>query len=370
MAATVTNLAWGMLEFKKGYTSSGQYEYGLKAIKWGTDYFIKCHPSANRFFGQVGDKDLDNGFWGRPEEMNVARPVYEINEQLPGSDLAAETAAALAVGSILFLNNGNTIYADECLQHAEELYSFAKEFKGEYHKSITDATVYISSGFEDELAWAALWLYKTTGDPVYKDDYQKFVENAPNKPTVFSWDDKWSAVKILALQLNLNPDKSFFEDFKSYLSNAEYTPKGLLYVDKYGSLRYASNLAFLSLITAKIEGADIQFFNQFATSQINYILGDTGRSFVVGFGENPPQQPFHKSSSCPSTGSCSLDQLFTNQPNPQILYGALVGGPSKTDRFSDRRANYETNEVNLEFNAGFQSAVSGMVELSDKEQCK
>ena len=130
MAATITNLAWGMLAFKDGYTSSGQYEYGLKAVKWGTDYFIKCHPSANRFFGQVGDKDLDNGFWGRPEDMKVARPVYEINEQFPGSDLAAETAAAQAVSSMLFLNIGDHAYADECLKHAEELYLFAKDFKG------------------------------------------------------------------------------------------------------------------------------------------------------------------------------------------------------------------------------------------------
>lgn len=34
-------------------------------------------------------------------------------------------------------------------------------------------------------------------------------------------------------------------------------------------------------------------YRDFAKQQINYMLGDTGRSFVVGFGENYPKQPTH-----------------------------------------------------------------------------
>ena len=32
----------------------------------------------------------------------------------------------------------------------------------------------------------------------------------------------------------------------------------------------------------------------YATSQINYMLGDAGRSYVIGFGKQPPSTPFHK----------------------------------------------------------------------------
>ena len=31
----------------------------------------------------------------------------------------------------------------------------------------------------------------------------------------------------------------------------------------------------------------------FARSQIDYMLGDSGRSYVVGFGHNPPTRPHH-----------------------------------------------------------------------------
>lgn len=32
---------------------------------------------------------------------------------------------------------------------------------------------------------------------------------------------------------------------------------------------------------------------EFAKSQIDYILGSTGRSFLIGFGEEYPQRPHH-----------------------------------------------------------------------------
>jgi len=54
MASTMTVLAMGGIFFPEGYTKAGQTGYLLDAVKWGTDYFIKCHVSANEFYGQVG----------------------------------------------------------------------------------------------------------------------------------------------------------------------------------------------------------------------------------------------------------------------------------------------------------------------------
>ena len=44
----------------------------------------------------------DHGYWGRPEDMGAAglrRPAFVINATHPGSDLAAQAAAALAAVS-------------------------------------------------------------------------------------------------------------------------------------------------------------------------------------------------------------------------------------------------------------------------------
>jgi hypothetical protein len=53
MAYSMTVLAMGGIFYPEGYADSGQTGYLLDTIKWGTDYFIKCHVSPNVFYGQV-----------------------------------------------------------------------------------------------------------------------------------------------------------------------------------------------------------------------------------------------------------------------------------------------------------------------------
>ena len=51
---------------------------------------------------QVGHMQTDHDYWGRPEDMEAAgvpRPSYVINATRPGSDMAAQAAAALAAAA-------------------------------------------------------------------------------------------------------------------------------------------------------------------------------------------------------------------------------------------------------------------------------
>lgn len=84
MASTTTLLAWGAVSWPEAYNAAGQLDELRKAIKWATDYFIKCHVSEYVFYGQVGDFSLDHTFWGRPEELNTTRPAYKIDPDHPG----------------------------------------------------------------------------------------------------------------------------------------------------------------------------------------------------------------------------------------------------------------------------------------------
>merc|ERR1739842_112355 len=100
--------------------------------------------------------------------------------------------------------------------------------------------------------------------------------------------------------------------------------------------------------------------------QMEYMLGSTGRSFVVGFGTNPPTQPHHASSSCPvdPNETCDWGTFNSPDPNPHVLYGALVGGPGalNDDTLNDKRNDYIENEVTLDYNAGFQSLLAGLLQ--------
>lgn len=56
----MTTLAWGGVAYKAGYQSAGEWESLLAAVKWGTDYFIKCHTSDTEFYGQVSHVFINN----------------------------------------------------------------------------------------------------------------------------------------------------------------------------------------------------------------------------------------------------------------------------------------------------------------------
>ena len=56
--------------------------------------------------------------------MTEKRPLTQINKKSPGSDVAAEAAAAMAAASMVF-KSSDTTYSDVLLQHAQKLFTFA-----------------------------------------------------------------------------------------------------------------------------------------------------------------------------------------------------------------------------------------------------
>lgn len=80
---------------------------------------------------------------------------------------------------------------------------------------------------------------------------------------------------------------------------------------------------------------------------MNYILGENpeGRSYMVGFGNNPPTQAHHRGASVPKISpnaevNCGMSFVYwfaKNVPNPNELTGAIVGGPDRYDNFDDKR---------------------------------
>jgi len=174
----------------------------VDSIKWATDYLIKCHTAPNEFWGQVADGDVDHAFWGRPEEYPAARPAWKIDQNNPGSDLAGEAAAALAASSIVFRNAGMDAYADTCVQHAKELFSFADNYRGKYSDVITNVLPFYQSwsGYNDELRWGSAWVARATGDAsdlARAEEIYGWDGDAYNQ---FSWDEKTTGAQHILFQ--------------------------------------------------------------------------------------------------------------------------------------------------------------------------
>lgn len=128
MAFSVTTLAWGGVLFRDAYKDAGELTRFLGSLKWPVEYLINCHLSKYELVGQVGNPTVDHNWWGRPEEMQMFRPSYLITKDKPGSDLAAETAAALAASAMVLKKTHRSI-AQSALKHAEEIYEFADKYR-------------------------------------------------------------------------------------------------------------------------------------------------------------------------------------------------------------------------------------------------
>lgn len=362
MAYTAAMLAWSVYEDKTAYEQSGQLGYALDNIKWICDYLIKCHPEDEVYYYQVGDGNADHAWWGACEVMQMNRPSFRVDRNSPGSTVVGEAAAALAACAAVFAE-GDKAYAEECLAHAKSLYKFAEDTKSDAGYTAANGFYNSWSGFNDELTWAAVWLYIATNDNSWLDKAKQYETQCEgNYKWTMCWDDKYTgAVCLLA---NLTGEDAYKQKIEKNLDwwcgtggeSVTYTPKGLAWIDQWGSLRYATTAAFIAASYAeggKCPSDKAETYMKFCEGQIDYALGSTGRSFVVGFGENPPEHPHHRT----AQGSWS-DNM--NEPNyhRHTLYGALVGGPDASDGYTDTVSDFNKNEVADDYNAGFTGALA------------
>ena len=307
MAYSAAMLGWSVIEDKKAYVESGQYEYILGDIKWVTDYLIKCHPEDEVFYYQVGDGNADHSWWGPCEVMTMNRPSYKVTKDNPGSAVTGEAAAALAIASIVFKDTDKD-YSKLCLEHAKSLYAFSDSAKSDAGYTAANGFYNSWSGFYDELSWAGCWLYTATGDSKYLDNAKTCFTKAGHD---FDWALCWDDVHIgAALMLaKITGDKAYKDEIQKHLDfwscgtsdgkKITYSPKGLAWLDQWGSLRYATTTAYVAAVYSRWDGCPkdkVSVYWDFAVSQADYALGSSGRSYVVGFGENPPSHPHHRTS--------------------------------------------------------------------------
>ncbi len=374
MSYSAAMLAWSVYEDKDAYVASGQLDYILAQIRWANDYFIKCHTAPNEYYYQVGNGNLDHAWWGPAEVMQMARPSYKVTLNAGGSTVVAETAASLATAALVFKTIDPT-YAAKCLKHAKELYSFAETTKSDAGYTAASGFYNSWSGFYDELSWAGAWLYLATQDQTYLDKAEEYAKNWGTEPQTTTvgykwahcWDDVHNGAAVLLARLT---DKEIYKkatemhlDYWTTGVNGlkiSYTTKGLAWLSRWGSLRYATTTAFLADIYAAWSGCPTSkatIYKNFAKQQADYALGSSGRSFVVGYGVNPPQHPHHR-----TAHSSWADSLSNPATHRHVLYGALVGGPDAANdsSYEDDISNYITNEVACDYNAGFVGILARM----------
>ncbi|KAK4346922.1 hypothetical protein RND71_033261 [Anisodus tanguticus] len=408
MAFTATVLSWAILEYGNHMNMVKQLENAQESLKWITDFLINAHPSENVLYIQVGEPKLDHTCWERPEAMTGKRPLTQVNASYPGTDVSAESAAAMAAASLVF-KSIDSAYSGTLLKHAKQLFKFADTYRGSYSISIPKVKdFYNSTGFGDELLWAASWLYHATGDK----SYLTYVATNGNafanwgNPSWFSWENKLAGVQVLyayiprssmvnlfgskediSLQLYRQTAETFLCGLlpESPMATSQRTTDGLLWVNQWNPMQYTVASSFLAVVysdymlssqTSNLYCSgklyDPMELRNFAVSQLDYILGNNRMemSYLVGYGSRYPQQVHHRGASIPvdANSNCSdgFKWLHREHPNPNVAVGALVGGPSLSDTYTDSRNNTKESEPTTYNSALIVGLISGLITASSQ----
>ncbi|XP_057963750.1 endoglucanase 17 [Malania oleifera] len=395
MAFTTTMLSWSVIEF--GGLMKGELENAKEAIRWATDYLLKATAYPDTIYVQVGDANKDHSCWERPEDMDTPRTVLKIDRDSPGSDVAAETAAALAAASLVF-RRSDPAYSKLLLRRAIGVFEFADKYRGPYSNGLKSyvCPFYCSySGYQDELLWGAAWLHKATKNP----DYLNYIHvngqilGADESDNTFGWDNKHAGARILLSKAFLVQKVQSLHDYKGHADNficslipggpfsqTQYTPGGLLFKMSDSNMQYVTSTSFLLVAYAKYLTSARKFVNcggtivtpkklrTIAKQQVDYLLGDNPlkMSYMVGYGQRYPERIHHRGSSLPSVAAhpakiqCSegFNFMKSESPNPNVLVGAVVGGPDLHDGFPDERSDYEQSEPATYINSPLVGALA------------
>ncbi|GLJ13677.1 hypothetical protein SUGI_0217990 [Cryptomeria japonica] len=388
MAFTTTMLAWSVIEF--GKLMGSELQNAKTAIRWSTDYLLKATAHPDTIYVQVGNPIQDHNCWERPEDMDTPRTVYKISKDKPGSDIAAETAAALAAASIVF-RSSDSAYSKRLLNTAIRVFQFADKYRGAYSDNLRAGVCpfYCDfDGYQDELLWGAAWLHRATKDHTYISYIQINGETlgADENINEFGWDNKHAGINILVSKEFLLGKVNFLQTYKGHADNficsllpetpyrhVAHTPGGLIYKQGGSNMQHVTSISFLLLAYASYLSHSNQVVHcgniaatparlqAVAKRQVDYILGDNPMklSYMVGYGSNFPKYIHHRGSSLPSvehhpnhiTCKGGSEYFFSKNPNPNLLVGAVVGGPNTKDQYSDARKYYKQAEPTTYINA-------------------
>ncbi|PWA45429.1 glycosyl hydrolase 9B13 [Artemisia annua] len=395
MAFTTTMLSWSVLEF--GGMMKSELGNAKEAIRWATDYLLKATKDPDVIYVQVGDATKDHACWERPEDMDTPRTVLKIDRNTPGTEVAAETAAALASASLVF-RKSDKAYSKLLMNRAVRVFEFADKYRGSYSSGLKPwvCPYYCSySGYEDELLWGAAWLHKATRSPKYLNYIQSngITLGAGETDNTFGWDNKHAGARVLLSKAFLVQKLQSLHDYKDHADNficslvpgapfssSEYTPGGLLFKMDDSNMQYVTSASFLLVTYAKYLTQAKKVVNcggsivtpkrlrSIAKKQVDYLLGTNPlkMSYMVGYGPRYPERIHHRGSSLPSISAhpakiqcgSGFSIMHSDIPNPNTLIGAVVGGPDEKDHFPDIRSDYFQSEPATYINAPLVGALT------------
>ena len=356
MGFTSSTMGWMYYEYKDQFEKTGVAQHYQVLMDYFCDYYKGCTTlsgdEVTSFVYQIDDNS-DHSTWCPPEGMNSRGSDKTYTTSNSASDIAAEFAATLAQN---YMFTGD----EEDLKYATALYNFADK----YCKVETNQNNYAYDGVQDDISWAAGWMYLATKEQKYLDESNKYNNYSNGWTKDYCWADSWLGAAILNAEITGN-----WTNATSYIDGVVNSNQNQFYVmNSWGSARHNTLMQTCALVVSHHKDESGKDYSEWAKKQMNYILGDNNANvcLVVGYNDVSATSPHHRAA---SNLTISPDwHEFNNwdgkysSTNGHTLYGALCGGPTSSDfkTYNDSAKDATSNEVALDYQIGLVGAAAGL----------
>ena len=357
---TASTLGWLYYEYKDEFQKTGTYAHLKDITNEFAQFFKNCTTldadgNVTNFIYEIGDDGIDHGKWRAPELMPQRGSNEYYSTTNGASNVAAQYAAALAQN---YINFGN----EEDLNYAKALYAFAAKYRTMTYEQST----YTDKSVEDDIAWAAGWLYLATNEQPYLDANSKDTSTTNDWVKDYYYGGVWLGAAIINAEITGNWDKPV-----NYIQSVVNSNQNKFYVmNSWGSARHNTLMQTCAMIATKHKedsGAD---FSEWCKGQMDMILGKNNANvcLVVGYNDVSATSPHHRAASGLYVGDGweewgSWNGDYASVPTSHTLYGALCGGPTSEDFSTFRKLDAKdatSNEVALDYQVGLVGAAVGL----------
>lgn len=357
---TASTLGWLYYEYKDEFQKTGTYAHLKDITNEFAQFFKNCTTldadgNVTNFIYEIGDDGIDHGKWRAPELMPQRGSNEYYSTTNGASNVAAQYAAALAQN---YINFGN----EEDLNYAKALYAFAAKYRTMTYEQST----YTDKSVEDDIAWAAGWLYLATNEQPYLDANSKDTSTTNDWVNDYYYGGVWLGAAIINAEITGNWDKPV-----NYIQSVVNSNQNKFYVmNSWGSARHNTLMQTCAMIATKHKEDSRADFSEWCKGQMDMILGKNNANvcLVVGYNDVSATSPHHRAASGLYVGDGweewnNWNGDYASVPTSHTLYGALCGGPTSEDFSTFRKLDAKdatSNEVALDYQVGLVGAAVGL----------
>ena len=335
----------------------------LEEARIGLEWMLKLWDAPRGIlYYQVADAS-DHGTWRMPEQDKEARPVWAC-EPGRGANVAGKAAASLALASVIWNDPArpyfDTALAASYLAAARQIYAYGKARP--LAQPSNPPEFYQERSFEDNLALAAVALFRATGEAAYLQEARAFAKAAGGAAAL-----SWSDSHALAHYEISRVDPSYVPEARRLLEASLEAARGYAAADPFrvglqrlhwGSAPDMAGVALQAFWYRDLTG-DGRYLS-LGQAQWDYLLGANpwGVCFVNGAGSNWPRFPHHQIA---DLARIELTGFWNEGPVPLSVFAAQKIKLSRPDPYAefqsdgavyhDDKEDYVTNEPTLDANA-------------------